>query len=396
MIKNMNLKTVSLLCLFVFFLTFIITIQNNTAVHLKTALISPLAYTQGTDLVLGLQIEQTGQKVQPVVSNSFIQTPINILLLGLDSRIGDTNPRCDAIHIFTIDPLGKQITITSIPRGTPLTYAGLQEDTIIANACHTYGKDFAIAQIEKIAGIKVDYVVKVGFSQTLGVLRTLGLPTTPTLQFLRNRKYAIGDNQRSRNQAQFLKDQIVSHLKYIRTLPKPVQYVAYKTLDTDLDFDLASAILKTVDELGITSDASRITLVSKPNLSPYIKELHLEQTDLSDTSWMNDVEYKTYQNEISTYIENLIIRAGIRLSSDPTSAHKLIEVPFTQKLWLQIENEQKRNQYHFDILKLYVSSSNNIQQETAKVLDFISEMDTVKNSVLKQKAQEYLDSLISS
>src|SRR3989304_4267090 len=45
----------------------------------------------------------------------------------------------------------------------------------------------------------------------LGLLRKMKLPTTPTLKYLRNRKYGIGDYQRSHNQAIFLKDMLIEH-----------------------------------------------------------------------------------------------------------------------------------------------------------------------------------------
>ena len=53
-------------------------------------------------------------------NNTLLNKPVSILLLGVDGRKSDKNPRCDAIHTIKYDPNVGKITIYSIPRGTPV------------------------------------------------------------------------------------------------------------------------------------------------------------------------------------------------------------------------------------------------------------------------------------
>ena len=92
---------------------------------------------------------------------------INILVLGLDARKANQNPHCDAIHMFSLDLEQWNMTITSVPRGTysyipPGNYPA--NEYYLANACAFAGLPYGIEQIEKVIGIKSDYVVSVGFS----------------------------------------------------------------------------------------------------------------------------------------------------------------------------------------------------------------------------------------
>lgn len=378
------------------FIIVLFSFEKQAPLSTSTVLLSPLGSFESEN-ILG---SQTVQAQNPTIQNatltpSIIQTPISILLLGLDGRKGQLGPRCDAIHILTLDPILQKLRITSIPRGTSLRYSGLDQDTIIANACHIYGVDFATSRIEKIAGVKIDYTVKVGFSQTMGVLRTLGLPTIPTLQFLRNRHLPLGDNQRSRNQAQFLKDQTIAHLDFFSRLPNPIKYIVYKMLDTDLDFELANALLLSLQAFNIQRDPTRIELVMKPVYLSRLKEQHAGADVLGDTTWENETEFQTYQSDLSTYIENLIIRAQFRMQTDLTSAHELVKTPFNQKIWLQIQEAYNRTQYEYDLLRIYVLTAPDREKETGKILDFMTEMEAMGNTPLKEKGGQLLSSVIS-
>jgi len=52
-----------------------------------------------------------------------------------------------------------------------------------------------------------------------------------------------------------------------------------------------------------------------------------------------------------------------------------------------------RNQFHFDLLRLYVLSLDDKNEASLLLSDFIVEMELVKDTELKYKAEELLASL---
>ncbi len=289
-----------------------------------------------------------------VLGASVSATPVNILLLGLDSRKGDKSARCDAIHMFSFRPDENKIIITSVPRGTMVT-----ADQYISNYCSLFGFEKAKNEIEKITGVKADYVVKVGFSQVDGLLRLVNLPPSPTLQFLRDRKdYLIGDNQRSYNQATFLKDAIVSYTGWGSKLPEPMQYLAYKMVDTDLPYDKAKEFFKMFLASGVYKNPDNIEIVVKPGDSFVRQDIHITSKVATDSSYLSDPEFVNYQNDVTSYLDDVISRANYLIDKQQyPAANSLVTTPFNQRMWLQIENEADRNQLHFNLIATFVYSS---------------------------------------
>ena len=325
------------------------------------------------------------------------EKPVNILLMGFDARKGDKNPRCDALHMISVDIKNEKITIASVPRGIlvdlPKSVGG--GTTYIGNSCHTAGIDFAIGEIEKITGIKHDYLIKTGFSQALGVFRYLGLPTTPTLQYLRNRRYGIGDYQRSRNQAIFLKDMFVSKFEHFAKLPKAVKYIAYKTVDTDLPYETLHDLINEVLSSKLYKNPDNIKTVQKPETGHKPKELFYDENEFSASdSWQTDGEYQDYQNGMITYLQDLANR-GKRLVDGKQygSAYNLIKTPYNQKLWLQIDDAQTRFGIEYDLLYVFTQSTPSKNEAANITLDFITEMETYGLTTMVEKGKDLLDFL---
>lgn len=330
-----------------------------------------------------------------VTLKPILDKPVNILLLGLDGRRGDKNPRCDAIHIFSIIPSQKKLRITSIPRGTSIDLPQVSsESAYLSNSCHLMGIKYAVSQIEKIAKTKIDYLVKINFSQTLGVLRILGIPESPSLQFLRNRRYLIGDNQRSRNQALFLKDMIINHLNQIASLPKALTNLLYTFIDTDLDFETASLTIDTLITFNLPNEPGRIELVTKPTPNYKTSEIHFFEDEYkTEEAWQSDKEYLDYQNEMEGYLTNLTNRLEKYLANKQNSSVcQIVKTPFTQQLWLQIGNEGKRNQFHFEILRYFVLGCGD-KNGKKLVSDFVSEMEVFKQEEFVKKGKGLLGNL---
>ncbi|MBU1126122.1 hypothetical protein KJ758_00760 [Patescibacteria group bacterium] len=319
---------------------------------------------------------------------------INILVLGLDSRKGNNEPHCDAIHMFSLNVEDWTIAITSVPRGTytyipPGTYE--ENQYYLANACAFAGLDYGIAQIERIVGVKADYVVTAGFSQVIGVLRFFDMPTTESLQWLRHRQsYAIGDPQRSHNQAVFMKDLIINHLEKFRNeWGVPMQYLLYKTVDTDMDFKVARALLDGYLEAEIDKRPDDIVLQMKPyyatvdyhfdpeNAEEQIAALvnfvrpYLSDQDLSDRS------LESIQAELDKYLEG-------RLASD-NSVEDIID----KRLWLQIEDHDRREYFDYEFL---VRSLEGLEDADSLdlITDYILEKTTIGEEESANKGRELL------
>lgn len=302
-------------------------------------------------------------------------THINVLVLGLDGRKGVTEPHCDAIHMFSLDIENWTIEVTSVPRGTyayipPGNYAS--NEYYLANACSFAGLDYGIEQIEKIIGVKADYRVTAGFSQVLGILRIFDLPTTDSLQWLRHRRgYAIGDPQRSHNQAVFMKDFIVNEGGRLRNeAAKSLFYVVYSIIDTDMDFGTARALLDGYLAADIDKRPDDIVLNMKPYYETQDLHLNLENPDVQVQALVDFLKPRTskedlsdkplsdFQNDLITYIE-------LQLKE------KSVAGLFNQQLWLQVEDHDKREEFHFRFLEKYSLELIN-EDKKSEAIDLIS------------------------
>ena len=138
----------------------------------------------------------------------------------------------------------------------------------------------------------------------------------------------------------------------------------------------------------------KIELVIKPTPFYKITNIHFAATDYpTEDSWQNDQEFQDYQSELKNYLQNLLEKGEKYLANNQKdSLYQLLKTPFSEQLWLQLENDQLRNQLHFDMLRLYVLSSEDKNEASGLLQDFIAEMEIVKETELKNKAEELLTS----
>ena len=279
------------------------------------------------------------------------QKIINILLLGLDSRKSATSSHCDAIHMFSLDVEKWTIKITSVPRGTyvyipPGNYPPGQY--YLSNACRLAGQDYTIKQIEKLLGIKADFVVKVGFSQTLGILRLLKLPTTESLQWLRDRQsFGIGDPQRSHNQAVFMKDVIIKTIGPSSAIAMlPLTKIGFSFADSNLSFPYFYALLRGYAENDLAKHPERITLTMKPYFATVDYHLDLENPEKSLTKFPLPAVIRTSTQSIEAVQADLIKYLKGRIA-EKNNVQDILD----KRLWLQIEDERVREEIHFQLIK---------------------------------------------
>lgn len=109
--------------------------------------------------------------------------PINILLLGVDTRVGDTGPpRSDTIIIVHVDPVAKRVDMLSIPRDLLVEIPGYYATKI--NAAYPFGEldesipgggPTLVAQtIEYNFGIPIHYFAEVDIAGMEKVVDTIG------------------------------------------------------------------------------------------------------------------------------------------------------------------------------------------------------------------------------
>ncbi len=310
-------------------------------------------------------------------------TEINILLLGLDARKDWENPHCDAIHLFTLDVEHWDIQITSVPRGTYAYIPGswLSTDYYVSNACGIMGLEYGIAQIEKVLGVKTDYYVTVNFSQVLGIVRLFDLPTTETLQWLRHRQgYAIGDPQRSHNQAVFMKDMIIDYLDRFRSdFSAPMTYVLYNLVDTDMDYSTAKTLLDGLIDAEIDARPDDIVLTMRPEYETV--DYHF---DVDNPAAQLEKYYAYFDRVLPDNVftgrslEEIQIELVAYLS-EQLMGDASVDSILTSQIWLQVEDNVTREELHYQIIEARV-------YELVELSQWQQAIDLLSDYILEKQA----------
>lgn len=111
-------------------------------------------------------------------SNSSLNKPFTILLMGVDSElenIANASFNGDSLMLITFNPQTLSSTILSIPRDTyvPIAcFAGNRKNKITHAAW--YGEECMIETIQNYTGVNIDYYVKINFKGVVKLVDTLG------------------------------------------------------------------------------------------------------------------------------------------------------------------------------------------------------------------------------
>ncbi len=308
------------------------------------------------------------------------QGQVRVLLLGLDKRVGQTSGHCDVIQMITIDKTKESVNIMALPRGTysplPPGKGVTSTDYYVSNACGLGGLEYGIKQIEKILGQQADYIVVVGFSETLGILRTLKLPTTETLQWLRTRQvYAIGEPQRAHNHSTFLKEMMRKYIpKEKSALDTPLQYILYKMVQTDLSFDEAVALGEALRSMNLSEQSDKITLSMRP--SHPVQDIPYDPEHLNIKPGTDTVE--SIQKKLIDSIEQ------------KKNDKDFIVWAFENDLWLQVEDAAVRENLHYEFLQKYLKYISEKEKREELIADYILEMEHRELFDWKEKGKELL------
>ncbi len=361
------------------------------------------AHNEAVDRVLGVR----RKRLEAEVENGSNSDPIGedqvvrVLLIGLDKRVGQTSGHCDVIQMIEINTKKQEVTITAVPRGTysplPPGMGVTTSDYYVSNACGLAGIEYGINQIEKILGMKADYLVIVGFSETLGILRTLKLPTTETLQWLRQRHvYSIGEPQRAHNHSTFLKQMMIKYLSDtdISKIDTALHYIVYKIVKTDLSFDEAEAIVQALVKIDISKHPERIRLSMRPAHSvadiPYVPEeltKYLEKT-------LNPIKNYLSKNDFSGSNTEEVQKGLLQLIDEKKNNKEFIVWAYENNLWLQIEDDPKRLEFEYECIEKYVSYLDDVAEKKTLVSDYILEMEHQGEEKWKEKGKQLLAQIL--
>ena len=186
---------------------------------------------------------------------------------------------------------------------------------------------------------------------------------------------------------------IVARFEEFYNLPQSIKSWLLNTVDTDLTYHQAEYLLQSFYQNGVYKNPDNILLETLPKQSPYVKDLHLPEVEYQPED--KDPSFRQYQQNLFDYQENLILRASNLIKSGQTeSARKLIETPFSQKLWLQLENEAERQDLHYRLLEVYTRSIIE-KSELNKVLNnYLEEMTAFQNGQYIAKAEFLLSAYL--
>ncbi|ANF95536.1 LCP family protein [Paenibacillus bovis] len=100
--------------------------------------------------------------------------PVNILLMGVDSRNSDDGeiPRSDTMLVASLDPVKKTIHLFSILRDTYVDIPGYGENRI--NSAITHGPNTAMKTVSDLLGIPVQYYVYTDFQGFIKLVDAVG------------------------------------------------------------------------------------------------------------------------------------------------------------------------------------------------------------------------------
>jgi hypothetical protein len=329
---------------------------------------------------------------------------INILLLGIDARKTqeESTGHCDAIHMFSLNLQNWTVKITSVPRGTyaplPPGKQYLPTDYYISNSCALVSHKYAINYVEKLINIKADYVVEVGFSETYGILRTLKLPTAESLQWLRNRQtFAIGDPQRSHNQAVFMKDVAVKEIDSLSSSAMiPLAQIAYSFGDSDLDFASFYALVRGYAASGLGQHPERITLNMIP--AHNITDYHFDFADPASMTKkyplpavMITPNTPAPAEQLAEAQKDIIKYLTLRIAG-PESVADIYE----KKLWLQVEDEATREDLQYKLTERLATESKKYEDRISVATEYVFEKQTLGPAEYFDKGKELMKRIIES
>lgn len=277
---------------------------------------------------------------------------INILLFGIDSRMGVRNSRADAIHLFTINPDSAVVEIMSIPRDTfvDLGYPDTTRYNIIANA-RARGYEGFMNKVSEVSGRgPIKYYVEIGFSQAMGVLEMLGYKDpVSTLKFLRTRKtMAAGDIQRSHNQAVFLRQNLMGKFGLLTGATGDVLLSAgLHFVTTNLTKEFCQGLIYAMQERNFPHHRTDAVRLRMPSIYKFrLKDMVADSATVARTMAMIDRRVDEEDNHIPDVAQYLRKQHRLALADTARPGRVITRLSRLneQRAWVQIQDRSIRRE----------------------------------------------------
>lgn len=315
---------------------------------------------------------------------------VNMLVTGVDARLGEGGGRADANHLVRFFLDSGCVEIISIPRGTAAD-AGFPDTTtfnMLANVRTAKGQSGYFKAVAEIAGItKVDYWVEFGFSQALGLLELMGYRdnASSTLRVLRSRKaYATGDYQRTYNQGQFIRQAL------LRTFDKTDDFLgqlamraALAIVETNLTYETTQGLLDELRRHGFSSQAKdRVWVRVKPEEISHFQVFDFDSTKVAalDKQISNRVDHtipdtaRVTSQSVERRLAGMIARASADSARSAATVIRTLQRPYRQRAWMQVPDRARRNAQRDRICALLVASYRRLgrTEDAKQVEDFLA------------------------
>ncbi len=271
---------------------------------------------------------------------------VDVLVAGIDARLGRTQTRADALHLLTFHLQKGTVHITSIPRGTHVDLGFADPSgNIISHVRSTRGRDALLRTVARVCGRpSVEWYVEVGFSQAIGILELLGYADPMVeLQALRKRKgYQQGDRNRSWNQGEFIRRAIMRELPMFEGMTGGMLLDAGMLLvDTNVPRDVALGLIYTLNDARVTERSDAVT-----HSLHGAREGAFVARDADSAHAVADGRYATMKPTTTTRAESVLrsrLREAKGSESRPRAVRGLLWQIVQQRGWLQIPDRNLRS-----------------------------------------------------
>src|SRR3989339_333662 len=316
-----------------------------------------------------------------------------ILLIGEDSRVGVSVGHCDAIQFLEIDKGNSIIKITAVPRGTFSTLPGgghAPSDYYVSNACQIGGLAYGVEQIEKILGQKADYVVRLGFSGAMGVLRRLDLPATESLAWLRNRHgFALGEPQRAHNHSAFIKKILVEYAGGEAGKRDVVwQYLIFRLFKTDLTFGQVRQIAEAFSGFDLAEHPERVRLFMRPAYQVVDIDYDTAHLDEKRQALLAPVIALLSTEDYAGVTQEQGQAKLLATIQNGLDSGDFVSWAFENSLWMQIDNETDRENAHFVLLQKHIETLVDKDEAIRLTAEYIQEMEYLGLSAWAERGRE--------
>lgn len=230
------------------------------------------------------------KKIAKAVSKPKPNEPIDILLAGVDARVGEGFGRADTIALLRIDPEDQTAYLLSIPRDTRVPIPGRGLDKI-NHAWAFGGAPLLIKTVQNFLRLPVNYFFQVDFASFEKVVNAMGgvdfsidrgwydgeLGTQvrsgnyhrygkEALAIVRARYQFGGDTARIKNQQRFLMTVMKESLSSYAQVPKVANIMAQDSrtnMDLNTMMSLGKAFVGTQNNLQVQTTPGKGVMINK-------------------------------------------------------------------------------------------------------------------------------------